>query len=102
MPRLPHPHQERIDVQHTARAAYILPPCRHSAITKQLGGLPELERRDLEKAAMLYDAIDSSRMFRGTVTDPTDRSIMNACFVMKEEYLNSKPISFASAPTAAL
>lgn len=53
---------------------------------KQLGGLPELERRDLEKAAMLYDAIDSSRMFRGTVTDPTDRSIMNVCFVMKEEY----------------
>lgn len=53
---------------------------------KQLGGLPELERRDLEKAAMLYDAIDSSRMFRGTVTDPADRSIMNVCFVMKEEY----------------
>lgn len=53
---------------------------------KQLGGLPELERRDLAKAAMLYDAIDSSRMFRGTVTDPADRSIMNVCFVMKEEY----------------
>lgn len=53
---------------------------------KQLGGLPELERRDLEKAAMLYDAIDSSRMFRGTVTDPADRSIMNVCFVMTDEF----------------
>ena len=30
---------------------------------KQLGGITELERRDLEKAAMLYDAIDNSKMF---------------------------------------
>lgn len=55
---------------------------------KQLGGISELERRDLEKAAYLYDAIDSSRMFEGTVTDPADRSIMNVCFVMTPEYKN--------------
>ncbi|MBO4942639.1 MAG: 3-phosphoserine/phosphohydroxythreonine transaminase [Muribaculaceae bacterium] len=53
---------------------------------KSLGGIKELERRDLEKAAMLYDAIDSSKMFTGTVTDPADRSIMNVCFVMTPEY----------------
>ncbi len=53
---------------------------------KQLGGLKELERRDIEKAAVLYDAIDGSRLFKGTVTNPEDRSIMNACFVMKPEY----------------
>ncbi len=53
---------------------------------KELGGLKELERRDLEKAALLYDAIDESRMFTGTVTDPNDRSIMNVCFVMTPEY----------------
>lgn len=53
---------------------------------KQLGGISELERRDLEKAAYLYDAIDSSTMFQGTVTDPADRSIMNVCFVMTPEY----------------
>ena len=53
---------------------------------KQLGGLKELERRDLEKAAALYNAIDESKMFEGTVTDPNDRSIMNVCFVMKPEY----------------
>ncbi len=55
---------------------------------KELGGLEELERRDLEKAAYLYDAIDSSKMFEGTVTDPADRSIMNVCFVMTPEYKN--------------
>ena len=53
---------------------------------KQLGGIDELHRRDIEKAAYLYDAIDNSRMFVGTVTDPADRSIMNVTFVMTPEY----------------
>lgn len=53
---------------------------------KEMGGVAELEKRDLAKAARLYDAIDSSRMFVGTVTDPADRSIMNVTFVMKPEY----------------
>lgn len=53
---------------------------------KELGGVKELEKMDLAKAAKLYDAIDSSRMFEGTVTDPADRSIMNVCFVMAPEY----------------
>lgn len=65
---------------------------------KQLGGVAELEKLDLAKAAVLYDAIDSSRMFQGTVTDPEDRSIMNVCFVMKPEYkeLEKDFIDFAS------
>ncbi len=53
---------------------------------KQLGGVKELEKMDLAKAEKLYEAIDSSKMFVGTVTDPADRSIMNVCFVMKPEY----------------
>ncbi len=66
---------------------------------KELGGLKELERRDLEKAAYLYGAIDDSRMFEGTVTDPEDRSIMNVCFVMKPEYkeLEKEFVDFCSA-----
>ena len=54
---------------------------------KELGGIKELERRDVEKAAVLYDAIDNSRLFKGTVTNPEDRSIMNVCFVMNPEYV---------------
>ena len=52
---------------------------------KELGGVKVLEKMNLEKARILYDAIDSSRLFRGTV-NPEDRSIMNVCFVMKDEY----------------
>ena len=49
------------------------------------------------KAAKLYDAIDSSRIFRGTV-NPEDRSIMNVCFVMKDDYkeLEKEFVDFAS------
>lgn len=53
---------------------------------KDLGGIREIEKTDIAKAARLYDVIDSSRMFEGTVTDPADRSIMNVCFVMTPEY----------------
>ena len=65
---------------------------------KQLGGVKELQRIDEEKAAVLYDAIDSSRLFVGT-TAVEDRSIMNVCFVMKPEYkeLEKDFIEFATA-----
>lgn len=64
---------------------------------KELGGVKEMERRDLAKAELLYSAIDSSKMFVGTV-EPEDRSIMNVCFVMKPEYveLEKEFIDFAS------
>lgn len=65
---------------------------------RDMGGIEAMEKRDLEKAALLYEAIDSSRMFTGTVR-PEDRSIMNVCFVMKPEYkeLEKDFIDFASA-----
>jgi phosphoserine aminotransferase len=53
---------------------------------KELGGIKVLEKLDLDKAALLYDAIDSSKVFQATVPDHDDRSIMNVCFVMKPEY----------------
>ena len=64
---------------------------------KELGGIKAIEKMDLEKAALLYDAIDSSKMFTGTV-NPEDRSIMNVCFVMKPEYkeLEKAFIDFAT------
>ena len=52
---------------------------------KRNGGVAGAEKRNIEKANLLYDAIDSSRMFVGTAR-PEDRSRMNICFVMKDEY----------------
>ncbi|MCM1337340.1 MAG: 3-phosphoserine/phosphohydroxythreonine transaminase [Candidatus Amulumruptor caecigallinarius] len=66
---------------------------------KQIGGIKEMEKLDLAKAGALYEAIDSSKMFTGTVTDPADRSIMNVCFVMTPEYkeLEKDFVDFASS-----
>ena len=52
---------------------------------KQLGGVKVLEKMNLEKAAILYDEIDRNKLFRGTAKEE-DRSIMNVCFVMNDEY----------------
>ena len=52
---------------------------------KEQGGIAAMEKKDKENAAILYDEIDRNKLFRGTVV-PEDRSIMNVCFVMNEEY----------------
>lgn len=52
---------------------------------KEQGGVAEMERRDVEKATILYDEIDRNKLFMGTVAEE-DRSIMNVCFVMKPDY----------------
>ena len=65
---------------------------------KELGGVKVLERMNLEKAQMLYDEIDRNKLFRGTVR-PEDRSIMNVCFVMNDEYkeLEKEYLEYATA-----
>lgn len=52
---------------------------------KENGGLKEMEKKNIAKANLLYNAIDNSKMFVGTA-NKEDRSRMNICFVMKEEY----------------
>lgn len=52
---------------------------------KSLGGVAELEKMNIAKASLLYDAIDNSKMFEGTAAKDS-RSLMNICFVMKEQY----------------
>ena len=52
---------------------------------KEQGGVKAMEKKDLDKAALLYDEIDRNKLFRGTVAED-DRSIMNVCFVMNPDY----------------
>ena len=64
---------------------------------KQLGGIKVIEKMNLEKAAILYDEIDRNKLFVGTAK-PEDRSVMNVCFVMKDEYkeLEADFVKFAT------
>ena len=52
---------------------------------KGLGGVKVVQDMNIRKANLLYDAIDNSKMFVGTV-EKDSRSLMNICFVMKEQY----------------
>lgn len=52
---------------------------------KAQGGVTEMERRAIERADLLYAEIDRNKMFRGTAAKE-DRSLMNICFVMADEY----------------
>lgn len=52
---------------------------------KKSGGLKALQRKNKAKALLLYDEIDRNPLFRGTVA-VEDRSHMNICFVMNEQY----------------
>ena len=53
---------------------------------KELGGVKAIQKINIEKAKMLYDEIDRNRLFVPTIKDPEDRSVMNICFVMADEY----------------
>ena len=63
---------------------------------KAQGGLTEMQKRNEEKAAILYDFLDNSKMFKGTVR-PEDRSLMNVPFVTDSDELNAKFIAEATA-----
>lgn len=52
---------------------------------KNNGGVEAMAKRAEERATMLYDEIERNKLFRGTV-EVEDRSWMNICFVMNDEY----------------
>lgn len=56
---------------------------------KDLGGVPEITKRNQAKSELLYAAIDENKMFRGTAAKE-DRSEMNVCFVLKNEQLQTE------------
>ena len=66
---------------------------------KQKGGLKVIHKDNIKKADLLYAEIDRNKMFKSTIPDPNDRSIMNVCFVMEENYKDQEEVfdKFASS-----
>jgi phosphoserine aminotransferase len=52
---------------------------------KAQGGVKAMDKLAHERAKIVYDEIDRNKLFRGTVATE-DRSLMNLCFVMNDEY----------------
>ncbi len=63
---------------------------------KNLGGLEVMKQRNEEKAKILYDFLDESKMFKGTVRKE-DRSLMNVPFVTGDKDLDAKFIKESKA-----
>ena len=80
---------------------YNTPPCFSIYVAgevfkylKSIGGIKEMERRNVEKAQMLYDYIDQSKMFSCPVAKE-DRSLMNVVFVTGNADLDKKFVAEA-------
>ena len=61
----------------------------------QMGGLEEMQRRNVEKADILYGYLDSSKVFHNQVVKK-DRSIMNATFVTGDPDLDARFVAEAA------
>jgi len=61
---------------------------------KEQGGLTAMQERNQRKAALLYDFLDGSDMFRGTVV-AEDRSLMNVPFITGNEELDARFVAEA-------
>ena len=83
---------------------YNTPPCYAIYICKlvlewiknEIGGLEKMKELNEKKAKILYDFLDSSKLFKGTVV-PEDRSLMNIPFVTGSEELDAKFVKEAAA-----
>lgn len=63
---------------------------------KNMGGLEAMKARNENKAKLLYDFLDQSKLFKGTV-EPKDRSLMNVPFVTGNAELDEKFVKEAKA-----
>lgn len=68
---------------------------------KKQGGLEAMKERNEKKAKVLYDYLDSSKLFKGTV-EPASRSLMNVPFVTGDKELDAKFVKEAEAAAAGL
>ena len=82
---------------------YNTPPCYAIYICgkvfkwiKSIGGLEAMKERNEKKAAILYDFLDKSEMFKSTV-EKKDRSLMNVPFVTGDDALDKEFIAAATA-----
>jgi len=57
-------------------------------INNEIGGIENMEKINREKAAVLYDYLDSSKLFKPTA-EKGDRSLMNVCFVTGDKDLDA-------------
>ena len=97
------PTMLKYKTQADADSLYNTPPCYGIYICgkvfkwiKKQGGLKAMKERNEKKAKILYDFLDQSKLFKGTVVKE-DRSLMNVPFVTGDKDMDAKFIAEATA-----
>ena len=97
------PTMLRYKIHADADSLYNTPPCYNIYICgkvfkwiKKMGGLSAMKEHNEKKAKILYDFLDESRLFKGTVVKE-DRSLMNVPFVTGDKELDAKFVKEAEA-----
>ena len=93
----------RYDIQAKNGSLYNTPNCwdiyccgKVFKYLKSIGGLEEMAKRNEEKAKILYDFLDQSKMFKGSV-EPGSRSLMNVPFVTGDADLDAEVVAATKA-----
>ncbi|MCI5959590.1 MAG: 3-phosphoserine/phosphohydroxythreonine transaminase [Lachnospiraceae bacterium] len=96
------PTMMKYKIHADAESLYNTPPCYGIYICgkvfkwlKKMGGLSVMKEKNEEKAKILYDFLDESKMFKGTVVKE-DRSLMNVPFVTGDADLDAKFVKEAT------
>jgi phosphoserine aminotransferase len=79
-------HIEKESMFNTPPVLPVFAACKTLEWLKSKGGVKEMQKINNAKAKLLYDEIERNKLFEATVKDPEDRSIMNVCFVMSDNY----------------
>ena len=69
---------------------------------KELGGVTVMQKRNVEKADLLYAEIERNKLFKPNIPNAEDRSLMNVCWVLNEEYKQMEEEFLAFAKTKSL
>ncbi|OFY50491.1 MAG: phosphoserine transaminase [Bacteroidetes bacterium GWF2_41_31] len=69
---------------------------------KNNGGIENMQKVNIKKAGLLYSEIDRNPMFKATVTDQEDRSLMNICFVMNDGFEDKEKAFFEFATSKGM
>ena len=88
-------HYKKNSLYNTPPAFGIYMVGKVAAWIKAQGGLPEMAKRNEKKAALLYDAIDSSDGFYKGHAEKDSRSFMNVTFRLPSEELEKKFVAEA-------
>ncbi|MFA5419717.1 MAG: 3-phosphoserine/phosphohydroxythreonine transaminase [Bacteroidales bacterium] len=98
-------YQTHIDAESMFNTPPVLPIFAALQTLKWLkanGGIAEMQKVNIKKAGLLYAEIDRNPMFKATVTNDNDRSLMNICFIMNDGFEDKEKAFFEFATSRGM